>query len=302
MPNPFDLYGPQFLIFYGALGTVTVAVCAAWMRYAEKNRSSATEIRDPYEIAYLRGGAREVLRVVLVSLIERDLLKQVGGDMLETSSPKAISSVRRAIERQVLQTCQSAKTAAKLFTGSHYNKFYLACEECRQPLRAGGFISCRPVFWTRLGPFLLALGLLAGVAAQKIQVAFSRGRHNIEFLAIMAAVFGVVLCVLLLWPRTAPGNAELRSLKRRFEHLRIGAGGGAEDTFKATMIAAVFGLSALPELDHPYVRSLFPHAQNASIWSGSGCGGSGCAGGSGCSGGGGGGGGCGGGGCGGCGG
>ena len=54
--NPFELPGPQFLVFYAALG-VALAIALVLVRRAyEPDASVAVQLTDPYEIACLRGG------------------------------------------------------------------------------------------------------------------------------------------------------------------------------------------------------------------------------------------------------
>ena len=62
--NPIaNMYGPAFLVFYAAVIAVAFLGCAAYIRSIEP-KSADREIPrsiDPYEIAYLRGGASRVL-------------------------------------------------------------------------------------------------------------------------------------------------------------------------------------------------------------------------------------------------
>ncbi len=73
-----DLNGPMFLWFYVlAIGAVVVA-CYQSVRSVDvtrKRRAPQIPARpDPYEIAYLKGGEKEVHRLVLASLLDRHVL------------------------------------------------------------------------------------------------------------------------------------------------------------------------------------------------------------------------------------
>ncbi len=72
--NPFDLAGPQFLLFYLAFGGCVLLVLNLIRRARESSDSSKVTLTDPYLIAYLRGGKNEALRLGTVSLIDRGLL------------------------------------------------------------------------------------------------------------------------------------------------------------------------------------------------------------------------------------
>ena len=61
--NPFDLHGPEFLLFYLVLSIVVIAVVIFRRRARESGDLPANSIQDPYRIAYLRGGKREVVKL-----------------------------------------------------------------------------------------------------------------------------------------------------------------------------------------------------------------------------------------------
>ena len=95
---------------------------------------------------------------------------------------------------------------------------------------------------------VIATAILLGIAIAKIAVALNRGRYNIGFLVIFAggAVCGVWF--LVRRPRTHLGNRMLQDLRRLFNALRQRAATirpGAM-TSDAMLLAAVFGISALP--------------------------------------------------------
>src|SRR5450631_2788245 len=74
---PFNLNGPQFLVFFIVFGTLIVIVIPLIQR---RSASSADDLAplprltDPLEIATLRGGFEEAVRLVIVVLIDRRLL------------------------------------------------------------------------------------------------------------------------------------------------------------------------------------------------------------------------------------
>src|SRR6185295_16874913 len=68
--NPFDLPGPEFLLFYIILAVAVITALALLRRAAESDSAPQVDLGDPYLIAYLRGGENEAPRVALVSLID----------------------------------------------------------------------------------------------------------------------------------------------------------------------------------------------------------------------------------------
>ena len=84
--------GPEFLaLFIGTSLAVFFLVRAAIV--ASEPRSDGMRVRDPYMIAYLRGGLEELIRVVVLSLAIRGLLK-ISGTGIQTADPTEIRPSR----------------------------------------------------------------------------------------------------------------------------------------------------------------------------------------------------------------
>lgn len=294
MANPFNLRGPDFLVFYTVLGTAVNLLLRRLTLGREKGGPAAARVcTDPYKLASLRAGANETLRIVIFSLIDRGLLK-ASGDRL-AAEPNALEMVRRPVEKGVVVFFSRPRQAREIFSDSSATS---AGEEYCRELANEGLMANRIVYGSRMTASAAALILLVGVSATKIVIALSRGRHNIAFLNVLTLVFTIwVICT---WSRkrTGAGDEVLRRARVKFKALKeraesIRPGGVTND---ASCLAALFGLAALPAAYFPFVATLFPQAVSTSNSSGSsgGCGGGGSSGGCG--------GGCGGGGCGGCGG
>jgi uncharacterized protein (TIGR04222 family) len=293
--NPLDMAGPQFLIFYLVLGALTIAALVIARRIREAGEGPHVNLSDPYLIAYLRGGANEALRVATVSLVDRGLL-EADGTTLKTVRDAAAAGVRRPIEKAILDKFGSLGAASSVFDDS---SVAASTSELERSLRQVKLLPDAATQTARLGRLFLALAVLWGVAGLKIVVALSRGRRNVGFLVVLAIVFAIVAAAVSFRRRTARGDAVLSDVRRLFEHLRsrrssLRRGGG---TAEATLLAAAFGIAALPSLEWAYAQSLYPRAARSSSSScGSSCGSSSsCSSSSSC-----GGGSCGGGGCGGC--
>jgi uncharacterized protein (TIGR04222 family) len=170
-----------------------------------------------------------------------------------------------------------------------------AAKDYQQALVSEGLLAGPKVYIARMPSALLALFMLLGVSITKIISAVSRGHYNLLFLVILTLVFAVWTVAIWKKNRTGAGDQVLREAQRRFLSLKGRAksmrpGGTTSD---ASFLAAVYGLSVLPVVYFPYIKTIFPKAASSSGGDAGGCGGGGC-GSSGC-----GGGGCGGG-CGGC--
>ena len=286
--NPFELTGFSFLGFYLLAGIAVNLGLRAWLRHSETADAPPRQnFTDPYLIAHLRGGENEALRVATVALLDRGLLKSDGGT-LSTKNGEAAGLVQRPIEKAILKRYLTPGEAHEVFKDSAAKS---ACESYQKVLTDQRMIADGSVYAKRFLPVAVALGVLVAITATKINIAFSQGRHNVGFLIFLTIVFGIALLWAWRKRRTGLGEAMLRDLRSLFSRLKSRGkslrGGG--QTNEAALLAAVYGLSALPAASFPFMEKLYPAKASA----GSSCGASSCSSGSSC------GGGCGGGGCGG---
>lgn len=283
MANPFDLPGPEFLIFYAILGAFTIGLLWFARRTSEAADAPRIDYSDPYLLAYLRGGEKEVIRVVTVSLIDRGLL-ETKDDQLVAANKNAVNIIRRPIEKALLQHFRLRAKASSAFTSP---KILSSCQEYSDALQRLGLIPDESILRTRLWRLCIAVILLTGVAALKILIALQRGRTNIFFLILLAAFFVFIAMRVHNPLRTRRGDALLADLRNLFASLKARApmlrpGGESAD---ATLLMAVFGLDALPAALFPYAKRFQPRSTALSTSScGSACGsscGSSCGGGGG---------------------
>jgi uncharacterized protein (TIGR04222 family) len=287
--NPFDWRGPQFLLFFVVLAIV-VAIVARMLRNRremELQGYRGTPIHDPYAIAFLRGGKNELVRVAVVALVDRGLL-WVRDEQVVTTDVGRNTIVRRRIEKEVLEFCNTPREAKDLFTSG----LDTAVAEIELELRQMGLLPDEAIKAARRKLFWSSAAVLLFFSVVKIAVALSRGRTNIAFLILFTFFALLLIYGATISGRTARGEAFLKEVQNLFRSLKLRAGqlrpGGASS--EVAMLAAVWGVGALSAETFGWSNKLFA---KASASGGSSCGSS-C--GSGC------GGGCGGGGCGGCGG
>ncbi len=309
--NPFDLRGPEFLLFFA--GCVTVVLIAIWLlrRLLESDSPARVEVADPYQLAFLREGPDAAVEVAMVSLIDRGLLavtapetgaitnddrqparksRSTSNGLIVQSDPKAVAVLRRPFEKKVFAWFA---TPGRRISASMPSLAQCAQEHYQEPLQRLDLLASPR---TRFRRALLALGgtaLLWLIAGTKISIALSRGRTNIALL-ILLAIVGSVLCLCLIAGRTTvAGRQMIRSLQGLFEPLhgrahRIQPGGA---TNELSVLTALFGLAAVPTTIFPHrdvIRRPAPVRESwsscgaaSSCSSGSSCGGGGCGGGGG---------------------
>ena len=291
--NPFDWTGPWFLLFYLVLGVFSYWFVYFYVTYRERQQPvPKLKMSDPFQIAFLRGGENEAIRIASISLIDRGLLRIIDASSktpkLETTYPRDINLGKTRIERALLKLYRVGQELSVAFSDPECKH---SCGLYQEVLGEHRLVRTAEIMQERAISIGLIAILLAGVAALKITIALERGRENIAFLIILAVVLVYVL-VLLIWRhRTGLGDRMLSDLRTLFQslYMRRDSLRPRLQTTDAALLAAVFGLSALPAA-FQYARDIFRKATKSNS-GGSSCGSTGC--GSSCGGGGGGCGGCG---------
>jgi uncharacterized protein (TIGR04222 family) len=293
--NPFDLRGPEFLVFYAILGILVTGGAAVLRRRSESVVVATGPLLDYLKIAYLRAGADEALRVATLALIDRGLIAVVDDDRLKTTQAAVPAGLPRT-EQRLLESCRDATRASEILSDESLR--ITVSTECEGQLVRAGLLPDAKVKSARTGLLFAGVFFLVLVAFLKILIALGRGRTNVGFLVVACLLFAFLVYRVTNPFRTQAGEAMLADLRNLFWALRDRAvsmtvPSGGNDL---ALLAAVFGTGSLPA-GAGYVERLFRKPDKSSS-SGSSCGsgGSSCgSGGSSC------GGGCGGG-CGGCGG
>ena len=281
---PFNLAGPQFLVFYLFFALIVLIICwiATRMVGGSASRSYAELTSDPYQIAYLRSGPDEMIKIAVFNLVDRGFLEYDDGRVKAVARHDA-SALRRPIDRTLVSKCATVRKPADLLDNAAIK---LECDKYKADLERRGLLPDREARRGHVKALLVAVSLLAGVALVKIVMALASGRTNVFFLvifAIAASLFAVMACV----PRVSPtGRAAMSGLGTLLRRLRgnadrLRAGGSSNE---ALLLAAVAGLAALPAAEFASARQMFPLEKpfDGGNSSGSSSDSGGCGGGGGC--------------------
>jgi uncharacterized protein (TIGR04222 family) len=284
------LRGPEFLALFIAICVVIYFLVSGAIAVGERTPGDAPRIRDPYVIAYLRGGLEGLIRVVTLSLVLRGLL-QLDAERLRTADPTEIDRANVPIEKVILAACRRRAALEQIQSTTGVRT---VGEEYRRHLLDRDLIANEAMELRRRLVVLIGVAVVVSLAIAKIFVALNTGHTNILFLVIVTILATIILVHKLgnRGNRTRRGDAVLRDLSALFDTLKVRRGGlSATAVPELTLVAAVFGIYVLPGQDSRLWRKIFPEpaTSDSSASSSSSCGSSGCGGG-----------GCGGGGCGGC--
>jgi len=258
--NPFDLRGPEFLLFYAAcIATLLLAIW--WLRRVLESQPDARlDPADPNQLAYLRDGPAAAVEVALMSLIDRGVLaieRPEAGSAARRSrivqaDPRAGDSLRRSFEKDVF--AHFAVPAVHMATTIR-SLAMTARGLYQEGLERIGLLASTGTYALRLLAAVGGILALAWLAERKISIAHARGHTNTQFLTVLSVV-GVLLCLATVRGRTTvAGRRLVRSLQGLFGRLRdrrsrIEPGGA---TNELSMLAALYGLGAVSSAVFPHV-------------------------------------------------
>jgi uncharacterized protein (TIGR04222 family) len=304
-----NMRGPDFLILY------FVTILAAFVIGRNIIRNADTSIReqprqlpsrpDALELAYLRGGVPEVIRLTIFKLVQagRLVLANARTGKIARAVGFTDSAKLSGMESIVYKELEKKRTVRDLCKRL-FSRFVKDCGPLETRLKERRLLTEQAVVDSARRVRMTLLVLILGLGGYKLAVALSKGRTNVLFLIILAAAG----CILTLWKCRAPrlsrlGEDYLKRLRteREDEKNAIGTGseisgaeiGGADLTF----YVALFGFGMLAGTPYSGFTDVLASPVSSSGDSSGGCGGGagGCSGGGSSDGGGGGCGGCGGG-------
>jgi uncharacterized protein (TIGR04222 family) len=292
---PFTLSGPPFLALYSVSALLLLG--GYWL-YRQSRSGVREQARisaltdDPYKIAYLRGGDVEMVRLAIVNLVDRGLLGPGrAGGTLRTRSKASADTLRGPLDRALLAAFATDSLPGNALV---FSQVRAACAQYRQELISQGLILDDAQKRQVLMGLLVVLALIGGVAIIRIAQALSRGQSNIFLLVVAAALACWAAYRLGKRDVTSTGRRALGSLQTLMTRLKARAGGLANGgaTNEALLLAAVFGIYALPATAFPFVEQMYPRPwwsrsdsdgrRSSSCGTSCGGGGGSCGGGGGC--------------------
>jgi len=302
--------GPEFLLFYAALLLVTFVGLRWFNRWRDPRAGEALppvpSPADPYELAWLRGGATEVIRLAVYDLMQsghlestRDASTRGPAHLLAT--PRSEPSGLAPLARVVLRACATPQKPADLMRGTLAEGVDVACSHWRLAHEEAGLLqsaSQRTNGWLAV---IFSLMVLVGITLMRIDYAYAHGHSNVWFLIALTGV-----AVMIAWSNrpsrrlTVRGVSYLQRLRsalapspapRRITPSNNASNSDStnvsDDTANSTSAPvwspmtsaalvpiALYGMEAMAGHDQQQMRQLFPQAaqQPSTGCSAGGCG------------------------------
>lgn len=189
--------------------------------YAQEHAEVDIDITDPYEIAYLRGGEKEVLKLILFDLVEQGYLEiRETSKLIWTTRQLAISADHPPLERltkanrELMGWFAKPRGAAEIFQMPIPEGLASTCIEYQRRLRQSGLLSEHSDRALRIQRAVS--GLIVFVIAVIFMFVLP------ALLAFLATIGASILVYHYSSPErlTAKGKRRLKELEAQYVHLK----------------------------------------------------------------------------------
>jgi uncharacterized protein (TIGR04222 family) len=271
-----EMRGPEFLTLYASVAAIAIAALIVVRWVGDPSRGKAPpplpEEMDPRELAWLRGGLEELVRLSGLELIQRGYIRyRESGDLICSADPPRKRHLSRGL-RAMLDLVKDQPTAKELMSKTK-QLFAEEDQELAQRAEAEGYLlpaSASKLIGTLGG--LLAFGLfLLGVV--KVIYALNHGRYNVWYL-ILLTIAATCLCSWLgNVPRlSARGRADLAQAQAALGDLRGRAPSLVDSADPLLILAAgAYGLGILDSTSYAGYRTYYHPPAGSGSSCGSGC-------------------------------
>lgn len=287
--NPFDMSATAFLALYVPCGAAVLTAMYWVSRWSEPALPVGQVPTDPCTIACLRGGPTEAISVAALALLERGALELAPEDNLSACREVQLPLTVPPVELVVYEHFSKGGDASSMFTDKQLEALVRGYTE--PTLETTRLIPDEPLRDGRQHHLYCALYALLGLAALGIPPAIASPDPGPGALILVTGIYCGIGYAISRRRRTPAGNRALRFVEQTFYSMR----GRIQDSARprpedVAVVAAVFGLTALPEVAHAQIAALRPKNDagcggggsgndgSADGCEGGGCGGCGCGG------------------------
>lgn len=287
--------GPEFLQIYAVI-IVAAWLWAHWQSRAARSAptgepSEPTPPLNSRELAFLRGGVSEVIRLTVFALVARGHLQTLNQKILKFETGVKLGPAEDPptaqdldpLEALVHRFFQAPRPPASIFQDADLLEGAAAqCRDAEQRLNQAALLT--PAETRRHGVAVssIAVGVILSTGLLRLLYALSKGSDQVGYLIVMGLIGAGVAVGLSRVPRLSPrGRSYLASHQEKFADLKERITRLEEPSDVRALVAAValFGFSVLEGTAYAKLAAGFPRAASTGGCGGGGCSGGGCGGG-----------------------
>lgn len=249
--NPLDLPGPEFLGFYAILTLFGYLVVFGFGLLFEPKEAPPRPLTEAYPIAFLRGGAREALCVVIATLTHRRWLVITGRSISKVEGSPDRSE--DPVEQHILDYASESRPIHELLRSDSLS---LARDTYEPGLVERNLLPTQSQEAARIGIRAFVAFMLAGLVLLKVLKALERGKTNVLFIIIICVV-SIALLFFVRRRRTPAGDVALHDLRTLFSRLRFRSDSKNSHIRNPdfAFLISIFGLGAAGP-QYPYVSAI----------------------------------------------
>lgn len=295
--NPIaQMYGPYFVLFYSTFIGVTLVISTYLLR--DKTASvplpSIQEKPDPYEIAYLRGGEKEVLKLVTVSLIQLGYLEIRNNQIQQIPTHPNLHSLK-PLEKKIFDYFLIGKNVQELIHNqSAPQEISNECLSYQKWLTEEQLLTTPQDRSTTNQIITIVVAIILSLGIYKLVSALSQGHNNVgnltTIMVFVAISWLTYICDLPQQRLTSRGQTYLQQLKNAFAQLNpTFPTPPTQQGYNSLLLLSIFGGEALASTTNSeYAKVIYPvisYSGKKTSSTGGGCGsscGGGCGGCGGC--------------------
>jgi len=298
MVNPItDFAAVEFLVFYAMLIGLTVFLGRLWIRSRDETRFHFVPTLpvnpDPYEIACLKGGEEEVMKVAVAGLLQRGYLtREISEGIVPRDTDRELPVLTflpaahhpgidklTPLEASVFEWFGTPRTPEDLEKDLRW-RVAAHCHTYEEKLRAESMFASEEMQEGATTTRLMALAVIAFFGVTRAVVAIGRDKP-IGFLFEMFVAGCAIAWGLLGAPRLSiRGSRYLEQLRHSVDWMTsLSVPGMATPNF--LMLVATAGFSPLAATEFACLDDVFKRSKQSEAPAG-GCGGGGCGGCGGC--------------------
>lgn len=287
--------GLEFLQLYAVI-IIATCVWAHWQTRAIKSGPTGeargpTPPLDARELACLRGGVSEVIRLTVFALVARGHLQTLNqkilrfetGVKLGPADDPPTAQDLDPLEALVHRFFQAPRPPAAVFQDAELLQgAAVHCHDAEQRLNQAAFLTRAEIRRHGVVVTSLAVGVILGIGLLRLLYAISKGSDQVGFLIMMGLIGAGVAVALSQVPRLSPqGRSYLESHQQKFAGLKERITRLEEPLDVRALVAAValFGFGVLEGTAYAKLAAGFPQAASTGGCGGGGCSGGGCGGG-----------------------
>ena len=258
------MYGPNFLFFYAAVGTLLVVIIryVAPQLIAARNNKKAFEIPNtpnPYEIAFLQGADGGAIQLALFSLVSRDYFTVFKNEdnskvQLKKKASKEKLKALTPLETAVYNSINSGDLGGTILSKKDKETLQFYTQELEEKLKKQEFVWGTGENEVMATAKIVSLVFFIALGFYKLLAAFDHGHKNVGFIWMLGIVgVSFIYRTKATYSPSAKGAEFVRQLQAIFKPIS-GDAFLVQANYMQNLLIALYGIDLLADSKYAYLK------------------------------------------------